>query len=130
MKDGTTRDEHRIIMEEHLGRKLTFNEIVHHKNGNKSDNRLENLEVKDRSKHSREHMLGNKLSEETKEKIKNRDSPKGIAVYNAKLNNNLVREIKMKIQNGEGIRKLGREYNVCHSVISYIKSGKSWKHVI
>lgn len=43
---GTKRIlQHRLVMEEFLGRPLEADENIHHKNGNRSDNRLENLEL-------------------------------------------------------------------------------------
>lgn len=55
--NGKSIREHRQIMEILIGRKLLPTEAVHHKNGNKLDNRLENLELMTRSEHTRMHNL-------------------------------------------------------------------------
>lgn len=46
---------HRLVMERKLGRKLGRHEVVHHINGNKTDNRLSNLELMTVSEHTKHH---------------------------------------------------------------------------
>ena len=54
--------EHRLILEDKIGRFLTNDEVAHHKNGDKQDNRPENLELMTFSEHSSHH---------TKERLRN-----------------------------------------------------------
>ncbi len=49
--------EHRIVIENHLSRLLNSNEVVHHKNGDRKDNRLNNLEVLTNKEHARLHGI-------------------------------------------------------------------------
>lgn len=60
---------HRHLMEVELGRKLLPSEVVHHINGNKLDNRIENLMVMNASEHSRLENLGRKLTDEHRAKV-------------------------------------------------------------
>jgi len=48
---------HRLVYEKYIGRLLKREEVVHHKDGNKSNNKLENLELLSRSNHTKLHVL-------------------------------------------------------------------------
>lgn len=48
--------EHRLVLEDYLGRSLNEDEIVHHINKDKKDNRLSNLEIMTRRDHALTHV--------------------------------------------------------------------------
>lgn len=64
-QDGkrTARREHRLVMEQYLGRRLEPEELVHHKNGVLDDNRVENLELSTFSEHTTEHHTGSERND-------------------------------------------------------------------
>ena len=60
IKNGRYIAEHRWVLEQKIGRLLTDNEIAHHINGNKKDNRPENLELLTISEHNKYHAKSRK----------------------------------------------------------------------
>lgn len=51
------RSVHRVVMERHLGRRLHRDEVVHHVDHDRANNRIENLQVMTRAEHARHHIV-------------------------------------------------------------------------
>ena len=49
--------EHRLVMEKHIGRYLLPEEIVHHKDLNKTNNDISNLQIVTASEHTKIHSM-------------------------------------------------------------------------
>ena len=118
-----TKDEHRIIMENYLGRKLNRNEIVHHINEDKKDNRIENLEVMLLSEHSRKHRIGKSLKEETKTKLRENRFQKPNYSCRRKTRDDIINIVK-KYKEFKSYREVDRYFNFANKTTRNIIVGK------
>lgn len=132
LKDGSTKDEHRLIMEKILGRKLNFNEVVHHKDENKRNNSPDNLELKTRSKHSQDHFKPILITSEQKAKMKIKlsESYRGENAPWSILTGEQVILIKRLLKaNTMKMVDIAAKFNVDRRTIGDIKHRRSWMHI-
>ena len=120
---GKKVNEHRYVMEKHLGRSLRRDEVVHHKDGDKQNNDIQNLEVLSLSEHSRMHNTDRVVSEETRKRMS--ESGKG-KPRNRKLTTEQIKQIRMLSAEGLSQRKIGEIVGIHHKTVWEILSQKSY----
>lgn len=114
-KKLTTLKVHRLVCETFYGKsKLEVN----HKNGNKQDNRLENLEFCTRSQNI-VHAFKNKLA----------IPMRGSRNPTSKIDEIKALTIKTFLMSGIGPSEISRKFNVSINITKDISKGKTWKHL-
>ena len=119
LKNGKakTMKVHRLVAMTFLDNPEKY-EQVNHKNGIKTDNRLENLEWCSASQNMK-HAYQNKL----------KNAMKGSANYRTKLSDAQVIEIFMRLDNGESPTEIAKDYPTTRHAIYLMKAGRSWSHL-
>lgn len=126
-KDGYIL-EHRIVVENYLGRLLRKDEVVHHKDGNKTNNDISNLVVLTQQEHSRLHFL-----EREKEGRGLLLFPKNVAIGKNTKDGHFeyhdIVKIRELYSNGETCSDIAKKYGVTRSSIYQIVNRQTYKWV-
>ena len=116
--------QHRLVVERAIGRSLSNGELVHHKDGNKSNNTISNLEIEDWSTHTLSHHSGSKRFGKSLENIRKSVCKK----KTTKLSFEKAAEARNLVLMGISQAEVAREMGVSPMTISRAVRGESWKY--
>lgn len=119
--NGKKVDAHRLEVELAIGRKLKYDEVVHHIDGNINNNAIDNLTIMSRAEHSRLHMTGKTPSAETREKLSR--ALRGHVSACRKFTDEQAAEMKRLHGMGFTYREIAEKYGTDHSTILRIVNG-------
>jgi len=117
-KIRTRKTIHRLVAETYLPNPKNLRQ-VNHKNGNKLDNRISNLEWCDANYNQNHRVFILKKGV-------------GESCYNSKLTEidvKYIRENYMKGDSNWGVRAISRKYNVSRKTIMDLLNNKTWRHL-
>ena len=115
-RDGPICTIHSLVMAQFVGPRPPKAEI-NHKNGNKRDNRLENLEY------------ATHMENEIHAKLVLRVKPRGTKHGMSKLTDDKVREIRKLRKEGQTLWAIADRYGITAANVDYITKGLTWAHV-
>lgn len=114
---------HILVYEVFNDIRLEPNECIHHKDENKEDNLLENLEKITKYNHKKFHMTGNKNLNFGK-KLHGENNPHHI------LTEQKVIEIKLLLKEGKLTQQnIANIFNISRQLVYLIKNKKIWNHI-
>jgi hypothetical protein len=115
---GKPRYVHRLVAAAFIGPPPFAKAEVNHKNGIKTDNRIENLEWVDRRENIAHARRTGLLV-----------CARGEKVTHSKLNADAVRKIRGLLAEGVSHREIARRFNISRGPVGAIARGHLWKHV-
>lgn len=123
LKGKLTRDEHRLVMESIIGRRLMYNEVIHHINGKPKDNRPENLQIMTRQEHGKLHGKQVVFTDKMKEILlkANLGVPKP---WQARYTKEQIREAIELRNQGMSLRAIEKQTGICRKTISNVCKNK------